>query len=155
MAPPPSPRQRSGAGDVSAFPFAGSSPAAIPPALLLLPLLLSTLLLVLFAVVVNRQQEQAARVGDLMRRVQGLEHSRTLERTAVLEQQLRAMLSRLQTLEKADADSSLNRRLQALQEEVEELRSLERESVVRPEMPSPPPLTPPRPPRPLPQPITP
>lgn len=85
--------------------------------LLWLPVALSTALLVLFVVVVSRQQQQAARVGDLLQRLQGLEQSRALERTAVLEQQLRAMLNRLQKLEKEESQlQDLERRLRILEQ---------------------------------------
>lgn len=87
-----------------------------------LPVALSSMLLVLFAVMVNRQQTQAQRIGELLSRVQDLEHSRALERTAVLEQQLRAMLNRLQELEKqTKQQEQLARQLQTLQQEVQRL----------------------------------
>ena len=89
-----------------------------------LPVALSTTLLVLFAVVVNRQQAQAQRIGELSNRVRALEQSRALERTAVLEQQLRAMLSRLQELEKQTGQQEqLGRQLQNLQQDLQQLRS--------------------------------
>ena len=88
-----------------------------------LPVGLSSLLLVLFLVVVNRQQAQAQRIGELIRRVQDLEQSRALERTAVLEQQLRSMLNRLQQLEKQNKQQEqLLTQVQSLQEEVQLLR---------------------------------
>lgn len=88
-----------------------------------LPLGLSSLLLVLFVVVVNRQQAQVQRLSDLLTRVQTLEHSRALERTAVLEQQLRSMLTRLQDLEKGgQGQEKLGAQLQSLQEELRQLR---------------------------------
>ncbi len=100
---------------------------APPPELtpwLWLPVALSSMLVVLFVVVVNRQQAQAQRIGELLSRVQDLEHSRALERTAVLEQQLRSMLDRLQQLEKQNKQQEqLSRQLQTLQEEVRQLRS--------------------------------
>lgn len=83
---------------------------------------LSSLLLVLFVVVVNRQHAQAQRLGELLGRVQTLEQSRALERTAVLEQQLRAMLTRLQELEKRNQQQQLVQQLQELKEEVQRLR---------------------------------
>ena len=85
---------------------------------------LSTMLLVLFAVVVNRQQAQVQRIEVLSSRVKALEQSRALERTAVLEQQLRAMLTRLQVLEKQNQrQEDVATTLRTLQEEVRRLRS--------------------------------
>ena len=106
-------------------------PAAVAgndwPPLWWLPLGLSTMLLVLFAVVVNRQQAQAERIGALLSRVQTLEHSRALERTAVLEQQLRSMLVRLQDLEKqSQGKAQLAKELLTLQQEIELLRRADR-----------------------------
>lgn len=90
-----------------------------------LPLALSSMLLVLFVVVVNRQQAQAQRIAALLSRVQDLEHSRALERTAVLEQQLRSMLERLQDLEKGNKQQEqLARQQQTLQQELQQLRSV-------------------------------
>lgn len=89
-----------------------------------LPMALSSLLLVLFLVVVNRQQAQAQRLSELLSRVQDLEHSRALERTAVLEQQLRSMLTRLQELEKRNQrQEQLGQELQALQQQLQQLRA--------------------------------
>jgi TolA-binding protein len=88
-----------------------------------LPLGLSSMLLVLFLVVVNRQQAQAQRIGELLSRVQDLEQSRALERTAVLEQQLRSMVNRLQQLEKQNKQQEqLVSQVQSLQEELQLLR---------------------------------
>lgn len=88
-----------------------------------LPVALSSMLLVLFAVMVNRQQTQAQRIGELLSRVQDLEHSRALERTAVLEQQLRAMLNRLQELEKQTKQlQGQNRQLKSMEAELQLLR---------------------------------
>jgi cell shape-determining protein MreC len=81
------------------------------------------MLLVLFLVVVNRQQAQAQRIGELLSRVQDLEQSRALERTAVLEQQLRSMVNRLQQLEKQNKQQEqLVSQVQSLQEELQLLR---------------------------------
>jgi len=89
-----------------------------------LPVALSTTLLVLFAVVVNRQQAQALRIGELSSRVKALEQSRALERTAVLEQQLRAMLTRLQDQERQNKQQEqLARQLLNLQQELQRWQS--------------------------------
>lgn len=99
-----------------------SRPAATP--WLWLPLALSSMLLVLFVVVVNREQAQAQRLSELLSRVEALEHSRALERTAVLEQQLRSMLNRLQELEKRQqAQEQLASQLQGLHQELQQLRN--------------------------------
>lgn len=106
------PRQQDPVGGASATPW------------LWLPVALSSLLLVLFVVVINRQQDQARRLGDLLGRVQTLEHSRALERTAVLEQQLRSMLMRLQDQEKLSRQQQqLTQQLQSLQQELQQLRA--------------------------------
>lgn len=98
-----------------------------------LPLALSCMLLVLFAVVVNRQQVQAQRLDALFNRVRTLEHSRALERTAVLEQQLRAMLTRLQDLEKQNQrQQQLATDLQSLQQEMQLLRATARSPLPEP-----------------------
>lgn len=103
-----------------------------------LPVALSTTLLVLFAVVVNRQQAQAQRIGELSNRVRALEQSRALERTAVLEQQLRAMLSRLQELEKQTGQlDDVATTLRSLREEVTKLRRLSPHAVGPQELPAP------------------
>lgn len=89
------------------------------------PLGLSSLLLVLFVVVVGRQQEQAGRIAELLQRVENLEQSRALERTAVLEQQLRSMVARLQTLERSgQRETDLERQVQSLRQELQLLSRL-------------------------------
>ena len=107
-----------------------ATPRTLATPWLWLPLALSSMLLVLFVVVVTRQQAQAQRIGELLSRVQTLEHSRALERTAVLEQQLRSMLTRLQELEKQNKQNELVvRQLQSLQQELQLLRSAAGSSV--------------------------
>jgi hypothetical protein len=105
----------------------GLGPERVTP-WLWLPVGLSATLLVLFAVVVNRQQAQALRIGELSSRVRALEQSRALERTAVLEQQLRAMLTRMQTMEKGGLELISKERdqhqvIERLQSEVEQMRN--------------------------------
>ena len=133
--PPPSsapgPVDRSGPDSVSLQAFtpirhSRQAPASSdwPPVLLWLPISLSSLVLVLLVVVVQRQHAQAQLLADLRGRVQTLEQSRALERTAVLEQQLRAMLTRLQTLERGQLQGAeLARRLQSLNEDLQQLRA--------------------------------
>lgn len=108
--------------------------------LLWVPVVLSSALLVLFVVVANSQQQQAARVAELQQRIQALEQSRALERTAVLEQQLRSMLGRLQDVEsKGQGQEQLARQLQTLQQELQQLRA---SRLTGPELPEPAPLQP-------------
>jgi hypothetical protein len=82
------------------------------------------MLLVLFAVVVNRQQEQAQQLAQLQQRVQALENSRAIERTSVLEEQMRTMLTRLQAMEKGgQLLQSLERQQLLLQQDLQQLRA--------------------------------
>jgi hypothetical protein len=119
-----------------------------PPVLLWLPISLSSLVLVLLVVVVQRQHAQAQLLADLRGRVQTLEQSRALERTAVLEQQLRAMLTRLQTLERGQLQGTeLARRLQSLQSDLQELRAAVSRSTSLQPLPLEPPQDSPRPSR--------
>ncbi|MEB3171973.1 MAG: hypothetical protein VKK43_11430 [Synechococcaceae cyanobacterium] len=109
--------------------------------LIWLPMGFATMLLVLFLVLVGRQQDQVARLGELIRRVQNLETSRALERTAVLEQQLRSTAARLQTLERAQLRfKDWERQLQTLRQEMDLRRSFE--STPQGELLREPPLTP-------------
>lgn len=78
---------------------------------------LSTMLAVLFLVILSKTQEQNQRLVRLEQRLQGLENSRALDRTSVLEEQQRAMVGRLQTLE------SGAQRLEALERQQEQWRS--------------------------------
>lgn len=78
---------------------------------------LSTMLAVLFLVILSKTQEQSQRLMRLEQRLQGLENSRALDRTSVLEEQQRAMVGRLQTLE------SGAQRLEALERQQEQWRS--------------------------------
>jgi len=113
--------------------------------LIWLPMGFATMLLVLFLVLLGRQQDQVARLGELIRRVQNLETSRALERTAVLEQQLRSTAARLQTLERAQLRfKDWERQLQTLRQELDLRRSFE--STPQGELLRQPPL-PPLPPR--------
>ena len=78
---------------------------------------LSTMLAVLFLVILGKTQEQNQRLMRLEQRLQGLENSRALDRTSVLEEQQRAMVGRLQTLE------SGAQRLEALERQQQQWRS--------------------------------
>ncbi len=104
---------------------------------------LSTMLGVLFLVMLAKTREQNQMLQRLEQRVQGLENSRALDRTSVLEEQQRAMLKRLQSLE-GEAG-----RLEAIEEQQEQWRrafaDLQGRAVRRPEPLRPPSSSPPRP----------
>jgi hypothetical protein len=119
-----------------------------------LQLSLSTMLVVLFLVLLGQSREQNRSLQRLQQRVQGLENSRALDRTTALEGQLRAMLVRLQSLERQEAS------LAAAQQRLLELEQQLRQQVLqrRPARPAlieePPAREPPGPPPPT-EPITP
>ncbi|MBM5822460.1 MAG: hypothetical protein FJ082_08405 [Cyanobacteria bacterium K_Offshore_surface_m2_011] len=93
-------------------------PASGPPAWTSwLQIGLSSMLAVLFLVILGKTREQGQLLMKLEQRLQGLENSRALDRTSVLEEQQRAMVGRLQTLE-AGAQ-----RLAALEQQQDEWRS--------------------------------
>lgn len=77
---------------------------------------LSTMLGVLFLVMLAKTREQSQMLQRLEQRVQGLENSRALDRTSVLEEQQRAMVERLQSLE-GEAG-----RLEAIEQQQEQWR---------------------------------
>ncbi|MDM7953571.1 MAG: hypothetical protein QUV07_10215 [Cyanobium sp. CZS 25K] len=83
----------------------------------LLQIGLSSMLAVLFLVILAKTREQNQLLLRLEQRLQGLENSRALDRTSVLEEQQRAMVGRLQTLEAAA------QRLEALEQQQEQWRS--------------------------------
>lgn len=78
---------------------------------------LSSMLAVLFLVILAKTREQSQLLMRLEQRLQGLENSRALDRTSVLEEQQRAMVGRLQSLE-AGAQ-----RLEALEQQQDQWRS--------------------------------
>ena len=88
-----------------------------------LQIALSTAMVVLFAVMVVNSRRQSRSIRVLEQRIQGLENSRALDRTAAVEEQLRAMVSRLQKLEaresRMDGPGGL---LQRFDEELLDLR---------------------------------
>ncbi|MDI9406268.1 MAG: hypothetical protein QM522_06115 [Chitinophagaceae bacterium] len=99
---------------------------------------LTALLAVLFLVMLAKARSQAARLEELQQRVQGLENSRALERTTGLEQQLRAAVDRLQTLERSTARLDvLSADNEALRAEVQQLRR-SRADAISPVRPAPP-----------------
>ncbi|WP_216904658.1 septation ring formation regulator EzrA [Synechococcus sp. CCY 9618] len=91
-------------------------PAGPPPWTGWLQIGLSTMLGVLFLVMLAKTREQNQLLRQLEERVQGLENSRALDRTSVLEEQQRAMVERLQSLE-AGA-----KQLEAIEEQQEQWR---------------------------------
>jgi hypothetical protein len=108
----------------------------------LLQIGLSSMLAVLFLVMVTKTREQNLLLRRLEQRVQGLENSRSLDRTSVLEEQQRAMVERLQKLETGTT------RLEAIEQQQEQWRQglsdLQERAVRRPEplqdlLPAPPP----------------
>jgi hypothetical protein len=74
------------------------------------------MLVVLFVVILGKYREQSRSLRQLRDRVEGLENSRALERTTILEQQLRSTSERLRKLE------SLEGSLANLQGQQERLR---------------------------------
>ncbi|MCP9796407.1 MULTISPECIES: hypothetical protein [Cyanophyceae] len=91
--------------------------AGLPPWTSWLQIGLSSMLAVLFLVILAKTREQSQLLMKLEQRLQGLENSRALDRTSVLEEQQRAMVGRLQTLE-AGAQ-----RLEALEQQQDQWRS--------------------------------
>jgi hypothetical protein len=88
-----------------------------PPWTAWLQIGLSSMLAVLFLVILAKTREQSQLLMRLEQRLQGLENSRALDRTSVLEEQQRAMVGRLQSLE-AGAQ-----RLEALEQQQDQWRS--------------------------------
>jgi TolA-binding protein len=96
----------------------------------------TAMLVVLFLVVVGKARQQSSTIRDLQERVQGLENSRTLDRTTGLEEQLRTTVERLQALERNSA------RIDAVSQETASLR--QELARLRAAQPSEPPTTSPR-----------
>ena len=73
----------------------------------------------------SKQSTQAQQLAELQLRVQKLENSRALERTSVLEEQMRTMLTRLQAMEKGgQLLLALERQQQLLQQDLQQLLAL-------------------------------
>ncbi len=118
----------------------GSGPAAgglppLPDWLLWVQAGITALVAVLFVALLVQTRQQGTKIQELQERLQGLENSRALERTTGLEDQLRAAVERLQTLERNDS------RVDVLQAEIEALS--EQLSRQPPAPPPTPPATPP------------
>lgn len=85
---------------------------------------LTTMLAVLFVVTLLRARELSLGLGKMEQRLRALESRQALDRSTVLEQQLRSMLERLQALEgKAERLHALEGDRQRLEQELNELRS--------------------------------
>ncbi|MEB3199560.1 MAG: hypothetical protein VKK62_03395 [Synechococcaceae cyanobacterium] len=115
---------------------AGRGPSEPPvPWLPLLQVGIGSMLVVLFLVMLARTQEQSRTIERLDQRLQGLENTRALERTSAMEDQLRKMLSRMETIEAS------NRRLADMattQESLlQQLQSLRRQASAGPDLLSP------------------
>jgi hypothetical protein len=63
----------------------------------------TAMLVVLFLVIVAKSRQQNDTIRQLQERVEGLENSRTLERSTGLEQQVRSAVERLQAVERNSA----------------------------------------------------
>jgi hypothetical protein len=81
-------------------------------------------LAVLFVVVLMRMQEQTRSLHQLERRLQALENAKALERTNILELQLRATVDRLHAVEALQGSiADLTRQQQQLAEQLQRLAS--------------------------------
>ena len=102
---------------------------------------LTAMLAVLFVVMVGKMRQQSSSIRALQERVQGLEHSRALERTSGLEQQLRTTVERLQVVERSNARlQSLSSDNKLLNDQLRQLRSTGTKAAPADELP---PLLPP------------
>ncbi|MFM7268672.1 MAG: hypothetical protein ACKOZT_08820 [Cyanobium sp.] len=95
----------------------GASPAPATPAWLAwLQVALSAMLAVLFVVMLVRSREQNLEIQRLRQRVRLLESSRSLDRSAAQDEQIRAVTERVQTMEEI-----LARRFEAAERERQRL----------------------------------
>jgi hypothetical protein len=84
----------------------------------------TAMLVVLFLVIVGKARQQNTTIRQLQERVEGLENSRTLERSTGLEQQLRSAVERLQAAERNSARIDiLSRETASVRAELARLRS--------------------------------
>jgi TolA-binding protein len=85
---------------------------------------LTTMLGVLFVVTLLRARDLSLGLGQIEQRLRALESRQALDKSTVLEQQLRSMLERLQSLEgKAERLNSLEGERERLEQELRELRN--------------------------------
>ncbi|MCS5700108.1 hypothetical protein NZK32_13775 [Cyanobium sp. FGCU-52] len=83
----------------------------------------SSLLAVLFVVLLIKSRDQNQRLQQLEMRLQGMENSRSLDRTAALEQQLRTLAERMQGLEgQREELESTRRERDEMRSELQQLR---------------------------------
>lgn len=83
----------------------------------------STLLAVLFVMLLIKSRDQNQRLQQLETRLQGVENSRSLDRTAALEQQLRTLAERMQGLEgQREELESTRRERDEMRSELQQLR---------------------------------
>jgi TolA-binding protein len=102
----------------------GSGPPLPPGWLPWLQLGLTTMLGVLFVVTLLRARDLSLDLQQMERRLQSVESRQALDRSTVLEQQLRSMLERLQALEgKAERLNALEGERERLEQELTDLRS--------------------------------
>jgi predicted Holliday junction resolvase-like endonuclease len=76
---------------------------AMPAWMVWLQLGLSTTLAVLFVVMLVKTRQQSVAIRQLQDKVAGIENSRALDRTTALEDQLRTVSERIQTIERQAA----------------------------------------------------
>ncbi|MFM7675050.1 MAG: hypothetical protein ACKO5F_05600 [Synechococcus sp.] len=124
-------------------PAASRRSPSLPEAPLWVPWLLvgiSTMLAVLFVLLLGKYREQSRNLRLLRDRVEGLENSRALERTTILEQQLRSTSERLRKLERLEGSvSGLGGQVERLRFEIRQLSR----GQLPPELDSPPAVEPP------------
>jgi len=83
----------------------------------------SSLLAVLFVVLLIKSRDQNQRLQQLEMRLQGVESSRSLDRTAALEQQLRTLAERLRGMEgQREELESTRRERDEMRAELEQIR---------------------------------
>ncbi|MEB3307849.1 MAG: hypothetical protein VKK98_06830 [Cyanobacteriota bacterium] len=88
---------------------------------------ITMLMVVLFVVMISKTRQQSTNIRVLQERVQGLENSRALDRSAGMEEQLRSTVGRLQELERSAARvDALSAENSSLQQQLRELRAATR-----------------------------
>ncbi|MFZ0408796.1 MAG: hypothetical protein WAM11_11910 [Cyanobium sp.] len=86
---------------------------------------ISTMLVVLFLVILGKVREQATTVSELEQKLRTIENARSQDRTTAMEQQLEAMIQRLQSVEKlSDQLRNVDRQQQAIKQDLQKLRHL-------------------------------
>ncbi|MCX5947211.1 MAG: hypothetical protein NTY67_03150 [Cyanobacteria bacterium] len=119
-----------------------------PPWLAWLQLSISSMLVVLFVVMLGKVRQQAGTIGELEQKVSTIENARSLDRTTAMEQQLEAMIQRLQSVEQLGEQlRNVDRQQQAIKQDLQQLRSTARVPITDPGLqssptPAPQPLSP-------------